>query len=817
MELYDFQKELARVIRSGRNVLLQAPTGAGKTLAALVPFLQAWSQATERVPRHCIYSVPMRVLANQFTHEYERFVKETLQKVATVPRVHIQTGEQPNDPEFEADLTFATIDQVLSSWLLQPYSLSRRKGNLNAGALVGSYLVFDEFHLFDPDSTLPTTLDMLKTLRGISPFVLMTATFSAQMLQELAGLLDAEPLLLTADDLENIDAQQKVRRFHVRQEPLVAGGIVQPDFILQRHAEQDGDYRRSVVILNQVERAQQVYEALCAQAEQGTEIRLLHSRFRAADRKRIEDEVRRAFGKEKAHYRRQSMILVATQVIEVGLDITCAALHTELAPAASVLQRAGRCARYQDEVGDVYVYAVDGYGPYFGEAEAQCVRAMAWLSQNQERHLTFDDEQALVNHAHGPSDRHILAQLDAGSYKHRESIRALWRGEGGRAEAQKLIRNIQSQSILIHSNPDALLHRPFATETFSLHPGTIQGKFERWQEEAQEDFMRDALPWAVCRLVEVEADAEANRPITYEWKKVHHKSELWGTPLLVARPELVGYRDDIGLMLYDGSDYESPVPQMDSGTRRRFFYRLETYEEHVRLVYEAFAQNSDRFRPAAQRLERNEDWRPGVVMDMAQLVVLTHDLGKLGEGWQRWALQWQDAIGWPHREESALAHTDYDGTIEEHRQLERRLRGKRPPHAVESALAAVPFLLRLVEGKLNHPLFRAGFTAIARHHAPQSRNSDGYALVMSCESEVKKTFTLLPRHLEELGWAVLESGHFAPALGVEQLPEDDFIRTRLLIDERNPADVCAYALLVRALRHADQKGTERGATRLEVS
>ena len=154
MELYGYQKKIARLIRQGESIILQAPTGAGKTMAALWPFLLGWAAGSSKVPRKCVYAVPMRVLANQFEADYNRIVYEDL-LIAKPPIIAKQTGEYKQDPEFLKDLTFATIDQVLSSWLIHPYSLSARKGNLNAGAFVGSYLIFDEFHLFDPDSTWP--------------------------------------------------------------------------------------------------------------------------------------------------------------------------------------------------------------------------------------------------------------------------------------------------------------------------------------------------------------------------------------------------------------------------------------------------------------------------------------------------------------------------------------------------------------------------------------------------------------------------------------------------------------------------------------
>ncbi|MBI1878235.1 MAG: DEAD/DEAH box helicase [Chloroflexi bacterium] len=38
---YPYQEKVGELILSGRNVILQAPTGAGKTAAALLPFLHA--------------------------------------------------------------------------------------------------------------------------------------------------------------------------------------------------------------------------------------------------------------------------------------------------------------------------------------------------------------------------------------------------------------------------------------------------------------------------------------------------------------------------------------------------------------------------------------------------------------------------------------------------------------------------------------------------------------------------------------------------------------------------------------------------------
>ncbi|MCA9936396.1 MAG: CRISPR-associated helicase Cas3', partial [Anaerolineales bacterium] len=444
--LYRYQQKIKDLILEGRSIILQAPTGAGKTLAALAPFIENyWSASHQYFPRKCVYAVPMRVLANQFYIEYEG-LKERYQRLHKRSfdqyplEILRQTGEYKEDREFRADMTFATIDQVLSGWLMTPYSLPNRLGNLNAGAFVGSYLIFDEFHLFDPDSTLPTTLHMLKVLNGISPFVLMTATFSKEMLEKLAHHLNAEAFLLTDEMLAEIPAQKKERKFYTTAVPLtfknddkqVLAEETAVAHILQTHQRQTIEKPRTLVVCNQVERAQAISTALREQKPDGVTVRLLHSRFLKEDRQTIEDFVRDEFQKDTEKRTVPSLIVVATQVVEVGLDMSAAVLHTELAPAASVLQRAGRCARYPGESGQVYVYPLDedGYAPYHGtHAKQQCDLTWDWLAENQDRHLAFADEQALINHAHTASDNMILNSVFGAEYEHTTAIWAAWRGE----------------------------------------------------------------------------------------------------------------------------------------------------------------------------------------------------------------------------------------------------------------------------------------------------------------------------------------------------------------------------------------------------
>ncbi len=84
-------------------------------------------------------------------------------------------------------------------------------------------------------------------------------------------------------------------------------------------------------------------------------VALLHSRFFKTDRSVIEKNLQGWFGKESKNL---NAILVSTQVVEAGIDISCDVMHTELAPANSLIQRAGRCARYSG-TGKVFIYELE--------------------------------------------------------------------------------------------------------------------------------------------------------------------------------------------------------------------------------------------------------------------------------------------------------------------------------------------------------------------------------------------------------------------------------------------------------------------------
>lgn len=118
--------------------------------------------------------------------------------------------------------------------------------------------------------------------------------------------------------------------------------------------------RMTIAIVNRVLRAQDLYKAIEKRiGKPGPStpgLALVHSRFRPGDRRREMDRVIGSGDK--------NLIVVATQAIEAGVDVSAAVMFTELAPWASMVQRFGRLNRYAEYGADdpAKVYWVDLLG-----------------------------------------------------------------------------------------------------------------------------------------------------------------------------------------------------------------------------------------------------------------------------------------------------------------------------------------------------------------------------------------------------------------------------------------------------------------------
>src|SRR6266568_2942812 len=314
---------------------------------------------------------------------------------------------------------------------------------------------------------LMSSISILYWERGKASFVLMTATFSSSLLKQLGELLEAE--IVTVSDSQELQeiAQGRARTFQRSPEPMDA------EAILAEHCQRECN-RCTLIVCNTVLRAQQMYLQLRKAAPSETRIVLLHSRFDVEDRRRLSEQVEKELGPQHwkdGIYQGQDIIVVATQVVEVGLDISAHVLHTENAPANSLIQRAGRCARFAGQQGRVIVYPLpkDEEGkdantrPY---DKVTCEATWKALEPFDGNEVSFLQEQELIDAVHTDEDKELL---DRYMQYERMILSHIFESfnTNARSVSSTLIRNISQVQVLIHDHPeDAIKEDPWRWQSF---------------------------------------------------------------------------------------------------------------------------------------------------------------------------------------------------------------------------------------------------------------------------------------------------------------------------------------------------------------
>lgn len=230
----------------------------------------------------------------------------------------------------------------------------------------------------------------------------------------------------------------------------------------------------------------------------------------------------------------------------MGVDITCEALHTELAPANSIIQRAGRCARYAGDDGTVTIYrysldqgeAIDlteRVNPYAGQEKTMRHTWDVFEVCTKDKPFTFADEQAVLSEVHAEADRRILEQLSIQGNQHQRNMFDVMAGRENLANPSNLIRNVFQVRVTISDDPNSLLETPFDVNSFGLHPGTLSKYAEAWLEDNGD------RPFTLKTLVALEKDKDDRgtyQPQEYKWEKVETVKALAGAALVVIHPDL---------------------------------------------------------------------------------------------------------------------------------------------------------------------------------------------------------------------------------------------------------------------------------------
>lgn len=345
---YPFQEQFAT--EEHLRHLVRAPTGAGKTATAVLGWLYRRSTRPNDTPRRLVYCLPMRVLVEQSHSECKKWIA-SLQEASLLHeeiQIHqLMGGVEAEDwhlhPEQPAIL-IGTQDMLLSRALNRGYAASRFHWPIDFALLNNDCLwVFDEPQLMGSGVSTSAQLAGFRQALGVKsdcPSVWMSATLEPEWLDtiDFRGKFKNDPLELTKADYDPL------RPLHKRMtaaKTLQKLGVTATDVkaVARAVVEQHQKDTQTLVILNTVDRAKDVYEELLRlrKKHQAPALLLVHSRFRPQEREALNRALRDTCPGDR--------IIVSTQVVEAGVDISSRTLITELAPWSSIVQRIGRCNR----------------------------------------------------------------------------------------------------------------------------------------------------------------------------------------------------------------------------------------------------------------------------------------------------------------------------------------------------------------------------------------------------------------------------------------------------------------------------------------
>jgi len=339
-----------------RLIIVRAPPGIGKTavpLTVLLSILKGYDLGVSSV----IHVAPTRSLIDDLAFRIKSSLAKLLGDTLAERIVARQHGLAHETSNLAAAYTITTFDTYLYNFFKLPsdemekiYRSMYGHYEVPRSAILASLNFLDEVHLVAEEESkmakaLATSIKALVDLR--TPAVISTATLSDDLLGRIDELLQVPRDHIEVIDYKDFIEKRGVDEFYavestkefiaVRNKPLIEvkdacsvdeEGLSEYVEELLQVSESGG---RVAVVVNTVEAAKCIYSKL---RHRGNVI-LIHSRFTPEDR----------LSKLEALRRSKNALLIATQVLEVGVDISFDAMLSQVSPPSSLIQRMGRLAR----------------------------------------------------------------------------------------------------------------------------------------------------------------------------------------------------------------------------------------------------------------------------------------------------------------------------------------------------------------------------------------------------------------------------------------------------------------------------------------
>lgn len=352
------------VTRHSHSALLVAPTGSGKTEAAL---FWALGDGNEPLPR-LFYTLPYQASMNAMYHRLSGslyFGEQTvgLQHGRAWQTLYTRLLQAEDGPASAAEATrWLTNLNRLHAYpvkVFSPYQMLKVLYQLKGfeGMLTDytqAAFIFDEIHAYDANR-LALILALIKHLRERygARFLVMSATLPSLLGEIMPEILGIQKPIVAEESL--------FQEFCRHSLSLLDGDLFEQG--IERILAEVKQEKSVLVCCNTVQRAQEMRAALLRFLP-ADQVELLHSRFTMRDRFARELAI---LEQCRVGAKRKALAVVATQVVEVSLNIDLDTIYTDPAPLDALIQRFGRVNRARKKgIVPVHVFREprDGQGIY---------------------------------------------------------------------------------------------------------------------------------------------------------------------------------------------------------------------------------------------------------------------------------------------------------------------------------------------------------------------------------------------------------------------------------------------------------------------
>lgn len=409
-----------------RLFMLTAPTGIGKTLTALDFAVRLRARLPSKP--QIIVGLPFINIIEQTLDEYEKVLgSQKIEILGHYQYADIFGGERIEADEEVNDRNYSRRRMELETWqsdivvtsfvqMLQTMVAYKNKVLMKFNHLAGAIVIMDEVQSIRLEQApfIGAVLQLMARYLG-TRFVLMTATkpliFELAEQEVLKKVLPEElPLPVKSLLKDPLPVFQQFKRTKIV--PLFDVSIKATDDFLSVFVEKWTAGKSCLIVCNTVNRSIEVYRLLeryFREQQYGHTLFYLSTNVLPAHRLEIIGNIKKEI--------RQGAILVATQVVEAGVDLDFDMGFRDLGPIDSIVQVAGRINRENsDDRAYSPLYIVD-----FGD----CTRIYGSLTTNQAKN-SLGNEPVLEEAYYNLVEKYFLSIANKAAYaKSKELIRGL--------------------------------------------------------------------------------------------------------------------------------------------------------------------------------------------------------------------------------------------------------------------------------------------------------------------------------------------------------------------------------------------------------